>query len=72
MAKAELKDLIVLVIINIIALSLAPTIATSVATAVADTNVTGASDTILGLITMLYIVCIIGANIAVLYVMFKD
>lgn len=72
LAKMELKNLIMLVIVDIISLSLTGTVGTAVTTAVAHANITGASDTILGLVTTLYIVCIIGANVAVLWKMFKE
>jgi hypothetical protein len=67
----ELKNLVLLMIVDIIALSLTGTVGSAVTTAQANANITGAVDTVTGLTTMLWIVCIIGANIGVLYKMFK-
>lgn len=72
MGKVEIKNLILLVIIDIIALSLAPAVGTAVVAAQADASITGSNDTLVGLVTLLYCVCIVGANIGVLWKMFKD
>lgn len=69
--KADIKAVIMLVIVDIIALSMTGTVADAVAGAVAGGNVTGASATLLPIVTLLYVVCIIGANVAVVYQMFK-
>lgn len=67
--KADLKELIMLVVIDIIALSLTPTVADAVAQAVS--GATGIELTLLPILTWLFILCILGANLAVLYKLFK-
>lgn len=69
--NASLKELLMLVIIDIIALSLEPTVRAAVVAAIAGGNVTGISDTLLGIVTWVYVICIMGANLAVLYKLFK-
>ena len=70
--EGSLRNLVLLVIIDIIVLSVVGSVAGAVYDAAHSSGITGtAAATIVNLITMLYIVCIVGANIAVLYKMFK-
>ena len=51
-------------IVIVVGTSLAPTVAQNVGTAQADGNVTGASDTLLGLTTLFYVLAIATAAMA--------
>jgi hypothetical protein len=61
-----------LLIVDVIGLGLLPTIASSVATAKADGNVTGAMDTLLDIVPIIYVAVIVGVNVAVLYKAFGN
>lgn len=52
-------------IVVVVGTSLAPTVAQSVGTAKADTNITGASDTLLDLCTLFYCLAIATSSMAV-------
>ena len=51
-------------IVIVVGTSLAPTVAQNVGTAQADGNITGASDTLLGLTTLFYVLAIATASMA--------
>lgn len=65
-------DMVVLAIGDIISLSLVPTVATQVVGIAANENVTGASNTLVLLVTVIFVSVIIGLNVAVLYNAFKQ
>ena len=60
-----LGNLIGSFIVVVVGTSLAPTVAQNVGTAQADGNITGASDTILGLTTLFYCLSIASTSIGI-------
>lgn len=52
-------------IVILVGVTLAPTVAQEVGTAQADGNITGASDTILGLTTLFYVLAIASTGIGI-------
>lgn len=52
-------------IVILVGVTLAPTVAQQVGTAQADGNITGASDTILGLTTLFYVLAIASTGIGI-------
>jgi hypothetical protein len=67
----RLKNLLLLVIVDVIVLALVPSVAQAVGGAQNSAAITGSNDTLIGLITLIFVVCIAGVNIATLYKMFK-
>lgn len=60
-----LGNLIFGFIVILVGVTLAPTVANEVAGAQANTNITGASDTILGLTTLFYVLAIASVGIGI-------
>lgn len=69
--RTSIKNMIMLVVADIFALSLTSTVADAVAEAIAGGNVTGANDVLLPLVTLSYVASIVGINVAVLWRMFS-
>jgi hypothetical protein len=67
----RLKNLLLLVIVDVIVLALVPSVAQAVGGAQNSASITGSNDTLIGLITLIFVVCIAGVNIATLYKMFS-
>lgn len=59
-------------IVILVGVTLAPTVAQNVGTAQADGNITGASDTILGLTTLFYVLAIASSAIGIAAVGLKN
>jgi hypothetical protein len=68
----RLKNLLLLVIVDVIVLALVPSVAQAVGGAQKNAGITGSNDTLVGLVTLVFIVCIAGVNIATLYKMFQS
>ncbi len=67
MAGMSAGGFISLLVLDVIGLGIIPTIAGAVATAKANGNVTGAMDTLLDVVPIVFVAVIVGVNVAVLY-----
>lgn len=69
--RISMKGMLMMVVVDIFALSMTGTVADAVAGAIAEGNVTGASDSVLPLVTLAYVMSIVGINIGVLWKVFR-